>query len=157
MYKKSNQYLIHCHTAISVDLSNLKMSRSHGSTRKLGRDLDKFPESDEVGIWKSKRTISIPLIDVVTFAFTYAVKYDEEKPVGRHCNSNIMTDFHFQIWVDARDPSKVVTRKSAKIMVEKLIRGLKRIGVSGKCVCLHAYNNVSQVLNKSDKISCTTW
>ena len=49
-----------------------------------------------------------------------------------------------KIYIDPDNPTRFITANGARCMVRKLVAGFKAIGLRpGDCVCLHAFNDVS--------------
>lgn len=58
-------------------------------------------------------------------------------------NNPEIKDRDAPIYIDAGDPSKFYSHRSAETAIRKIINGLKAIGLKeGDCVCLHSFNDV---------------
>ena len=70
--------------------------------------------------------IDIPNKDILSWIFDKP-SYDHDKPV----------------FIDATDPSRIVTGTSARPLIRKLIAGLRKAGLQrGDCVCIHSFNDI---------------
>ncbi|KAI4249172.1 MAG: hypothetical protein L6R40_000630 [Gallowayella cf. fulva] len=51
------------------------------------------------------------------------------------------------VLVDASNPSRFLTSRTARVATRKLIAGLRAEGFkAGECVCIHAFNDVRRTL-----------
>lgn len=58
-------------------------------------------------------------------------------------NNSEITDRDAPIYIDAGDPSRYYSHRTAEIAIRKISNGLKANGLrEGECVCLHSFNDV---------------
>lgn len=58
-------------------------------------------------------------------------------------NNPEIKDRDAAIYIDAGDPSRYYSHRTAEIAIRKIINGLKANGLrEGDCVCLHSFNDV---------------
>lgn len=49
----------------------------------------------------------------------------------------------FQVYIDAKDPSRAISASQARSLIRKLVAGLHAAGLKkGDCVCIHSFNDV---------------
>lgn len=103
-------------------------------------------------IFDRPRSLSSPLLDPFTSSswiwFTMPFLAKEKVPLStKDILSWIYDDLNYDenrpIYIDALEPSRYYSAKTARILIRKLAAGFRRIGVGqGDCVCLHSFNDI---------------
>lgn len=90
----------------------------------------------------------IPGVDVLSWVFGNT-NYDLDQPVSAQLEQLGVTNFVYQLLVDAQDDTNTLSHNEAKVLVRKLIAGFRAEGLRpGDSVCLHSYNSVSTILSE---------
>lgn len=79
-------------------------------------------------VFLAEQTIPVPQTDLISWIFD-EVPYDQDKP----------------IYIDAANPERTISANQARIIVRKLVAGLRKWGVrpgQKDVVCLHAFNDI---------------
>ncbi|EAW13267.1 uncharacterized protein ACLA_017140 [Aspergillus clavatus NRRL 1] len=75
--------------------------------------------------FKPSERVSLPSVDVISYAFDNA--YDVDRP----------------ILIDVHDPSRSISCRQARKIVRQLVAGLRAWGVKpGDCVAIHSFNEI---------------
>lgn len=97
-------------------------------------------------IFQSKSVVSIPTKDILSYIFDEQ-KYDQDEPVATiHplLDRHPITLFFSQIYIDAYNPSRSISRNQARLIIRQLVAGFHAVGLkNGDCVAVNAFNDVS--------------
>lgn len=141
----------------------------HGNTMAMSSEAD--PAAVGRGgrqHWISDQRVSIPTVDVVSFAFEHCETFGLDQPVSPPCKpippsrggwrrasrakphqmpgTDAETDWAWQVFINglSEDGQEYVSAGMARSVVKKLVNGFQAEGlVPGDCVCIHSYNHVS--------------
>lgn len=106
-------------------------------------------------VFLAEETLPVPAKDIVSWIFD-DVPYDQDQPVSdrifHHLDSNGLDGFGaatniliLKMYIDAADPERTISANQGRIMLRKLVAGLRRWGIQPgyeDVVCLHAFNDI---------------
>ena len=107
----------------------------------------------------AERHVPVPTKDLLSWTFDDP-PFDQDEPVLLNFRNLhvIIANIFFQIYIDAKDPSRSVSSNQARVLIRKLVAGLQAAGLKkGDCVCLHSFNDVGFLVMQIELHILTTF